>query len=310
MQQTKDIFNKTKYNDKILKENYTKALNNKKVLQLRERIKIEDQKIYKHVPNLIDSSIEFDNCLNCKGLANCQNEIKGYCYYPEINDDQLIFSYVACKYKNNELKKEKYKENIDLYNVPTSIKNACMKNIYVDDKSRIEPIKYINNYYQNYPNEEKGLYLYGNFGSGKTYLIAALFNEFAKKGIKSTIIYFPEFLRTLKESFQETENTYSAKYEYIKKTPLLLIDDIGAENVTPWGRDEILGTILQYRMDENLPTFFTSNLSLDELESHLGATNKNIDKVKARRIIERIKYLAKDIKLIGENRRWKTIKTS
>ena len=101
MQQTKDIFNKTKYNDKILKENYTKALNNKKVLQLRERIKLEDKKLYKHVPNLIDSSIEFDNCLNCKGLANGQNEIKGYCYYPEINDDQLIFSYVACKYKNN-----------------------------------------------------------------------------------------------------------------------------------------------------------------------------------------------------------------
>ena len=82
-----------------------------------------------------------------------------------------------------------------------------------------------------------------------------------------------------------------------------MIDDIGAENITSWGRDEILGTILQYRMEENLPTFFTSNLSLEELELHLSNTNKTIDKVKARRIIERIKYLSTEMKMIGVNRR-------
>src|SRR5699024_6484419 len=112
----------------------------------------------------------------------------------------------------------------------------------------------------------------------KTYLIAALFNELAKKEVKSAIVYFPEFLRTLKVSFQKSENaeaTFGEKYEYIKSIPLLLIDDIGAENVTSWGRDEILGTLLQYRMNENLPTFFTSNLNINELENHLAVTNKN-----------------------------------
>ena len=42
--------------------------------------------------------------------------------------------------------------------------------------------------------------------------------------------------------------------------PYLLIDDIGAENVSAWGRDEILGTLLQHRMNENLVTFFQDNL--------------------------------------------------
>lgn len=36
---------------------------------------------------------------------------------------------------------------------------------------------------------------------------------------------------------------------------VLLIDDIGAENNSPWSRDEVLGTILQYRMDSDLTTF-------------------------------------------------------
>ena len=68
-------------------------------------------------------------------------------------------------------------------------------------------------------------------------------------------------------------------------------------------RDEVLGTILQYRMEENLPTLFTSNLTIKELETHLSTTNKDIDKLKARRIIERIKQLTINITMISENKR-------
>ena len=128
-------------------------------------------------------------------------------------------------------------------------------------------------------------------------------NELAKQNINSVIVYFPEFLRTLKSSFNDLENSYNDRFNYIKNIPLLLIDDIGAENLTVWGRDEILGTILQYRMQENLPTFFTSNLNLKELEEHLSITNNSSDKVKARRIIERIKYLTDEMVLISVNRR-------
>ena len=93
------------------------------------------------------------------------------------------------------------------------------------------------------------------------------------------------------------------KFNAIKKVPLLLIDDIGAENVTNWGRDEVLGTILQYRMEENLPTLFTSNLTIEELEKHLMATSKEIDIVKARRIIERIEQLTENKTMISKNLR-------
>ena len=65
----------------------------------------------------------------------------------------------------------------------------------------------------------------------------------------------------------------------------------------------MLGPILQYRMDEGLPTFFTSNLTIDELSSHLSTTNREVDLVKARRIIERIKQLTDDITMISVNLR-------
>ena len=130
-----------------------------------------------------------------------------------------------------------------------------------------------------------------------------MLNELAKKGHKVAMIYYPEFLRALKESFNSVADDYKNKFNYIKKVEVLLLDDIGAETVTEWSRDEVLGTILQYRMEENLPTLFTSNLTMKELETHLSTTNKDIDKVKARRIIERIKQLTTDITMISENKR-------
>lgn len=287
-----------------LKDNFNKKLKDPAFNTLVSTLKVDKDILYKNTSNLEDAKTEVMNCSNCKGLKFCKNEIKGYKKTPKVEDNYLSFSYEACKYQNKYLESNNYKKNLNLFDMPTALKDAKIKDIYTDDKSRIEVIKYIDNFYNG--KESKGLYLHGNFGAGKTYLIAALFNELAKKGVESSIIYFPEFLRTLKASFQkyeESEGSFSDKYEKIKKIPLLLIDDIGAENVTAWGRDEILGTILQYRMNENLPTFFTSNLTINELENHLSMTSKSEDKVKARRIIERIKYLTKDISIIGKNRR-------
>ena len=89
----------------------------------------------------------------------------------------------------------------------------------------------------------------------------------------------------------------------MKTVELLLIDDIGAETMTEWSRDEVLGTILQYRMQEGLTTFFTSNLNINELEQHFSTSSKGIEKVKAKRIIERIKFLTTQMTMISENRR-------
>ena len=178
-----------------------------------------------------------------------------------------------------------------------------MSEIYTNDKNRIELIKWVTNFIKEYKkgNTFKGLYLSGNFGSGKSYIISAMLNELVSSGYNAALIYYPEFLRILKASFK---TDFDEEFDYARKADLLLLDDIGAENMTSWARDEILGPILQYRMEEKLPTFFTSNLSLDELESHLSSIqNGKVDKLKAKRIIERINYLCDEMKLISKNNR-------
>ena len=260
--------------------------------------------LMKYTTRLEKTSCELKNCKKCKNLYECQNEIDGYVYYPQKNEGDIEFCYIPCKYKKELDKVNEYKDNIYYFNISENLKNASMASIDTSDKNRFETIKWINDFIKKYQKGVpiKGIYLNGNFGCGKTYLLSAMLNELAKKGYKVAMIYYPEFLRSLKESFNGTDE-YKIKFNYMKKVDVLLLDDIGAETLTEWSRDEVLGTILQYRMEENLPTLFTSNLSMKELENHLSTTNRDVDKVKARRIIERIKQLTTDVTMISENKR-------
>ena len=126
--------------------------------------------------------------------------------------------------------------------------------------------------------------------------------ELAKQNVKSTIVFWPEFLRHLKCLIGSNDEIEQIIYR-VKNTPILFIDDIGAENLTAWGRDDILSTILDYRMNNGYITFFTSNLTLKELEDHLSKTKDGIEIVKARRVMERIKQMTDDVELISKNLR-------
>ncbi len=300
-----DNYNFGKVNNKALENNFVKALKNPVFVEVCNSLDIPDEIKYRYTTGLLEVAENKEICSNCKGLSFCPYDVKGV-YKEAVKDDNIIkFVYKNCPYKEKEDKEKEYLKNIYAYKMPQEIREASFKKIYKDDSNRLETIKYLKSFYDSFSKGkyEKGLYLYGNFGCGKTYLISALFNELAKKEIRSTIVYFPELLRSLKASFNNPEDNYDDRFNTILNAPLLLLDDIGAEKISDWARDEVLGVILQYRMEEKLPTFFSSNLSLSELEDHLMITNRASDKVKARRIIERIKYLANEIKMISVNRR-------
>ena len=294
-----------KVDEKALASNYAKALKDDEFTKIVNKLKIDDEVKYRYTSNLQEVAEVNKICDKCKGLANCPFDIIGLKKEAIVDGNIIRFLYRTCEYKEKDDKEKKYLKNVYTYKMSKEIREASFKNIYKDDSSRLETIKYLKNFYDNYVDNKKikGLYLSGNFGCGKTYLIAALFNELAKKGIRSTIIYFPEFLRSLKASFGNVEDNYEERFDQVKEAKLLLLDDIGAEKITDWARDEVLGVILQYRMEENLPTFFSSNLSMKELEEHLQIGRSSEDKIKARRIIERIKYLTDAIEMNSINRR-------
>lgn len=300
MKNIKKIINNV--DETLLEHSFQDACSDKEFYNYLNSLHIEESVLKKYTSNLEDSFIEHKNCFNCKSLDQCKNTVRGYCYTPVKDGNIITFNYFGCKKLMDKLESDAYKRNLDLFDMPKDIMDASFKNMYKDEKARLPIIKYFKEFIKNYDNEEKpkGLYLTGSFGSGKTYLIAALFNEMAKKNVQCVLIYYPEFLRSLKSSFQ---TNYEDKFNCIKKADLLLLDDIGAENCSNWSRDEVLGPILQYRMESHLPTFFTSNLTIEELETALSVTSSGVDKLKARRIVERIKQLTVSLELISKNKR-------
>lgn len=282
-----------------LKKEYKEAKENPVFEKIVSKLKISDDILCNYTSMIEESASEYKNCMECSSLATCPNRMKGHVYIPVNIEGNIQFQYKGCKYLEKNKKNTKFLNKIKYFNTPTTLKEATLSKIHKNDKNRFDAIVLINKFYKEYKENKhiKGLFLYGNFGCGKTYMISALLNDLARDGYESTIIYWPDFLR------QAFYDDFKEKYEYVRKTPILLIDDIGAENLTAYYRDEILSPLLQYRMEEKLPTFFTSNFNMEQLEEHLAISKAGVEGVKAARIMARIKQLAESMEMISKNLR-------
>lgn len=288
------LLTKTKLIENSLKDNYIRACRNPEFQKLVANFGLTAKEAMNYTSKLEEYLQEENNCKNCHGLYECKNKIRGYTNYPQKYNNHLMFSTEACYFKSQEFKKIK-----ESTTASKELETSSLKTIDTSDKNRYKLIKWVTNFIKEYDfgKNIKGLYLHGNFGCGKTYILSACFNEMKKRGFKTKIVYLPDLLRTIKGDFEAMNDIM----DELCNVDILLIDDIGAEKVTDWGRDEILGTILQSRMNEHKTTFFTSNFTIKELEEHLS--NKGVDKVKANRIIERIKQLTIDMEMLGANMR-------
>jgi primosomal protein DnaI len=267
---------------------------------------IEDGMVERSLGKLFEFMNQSKNCEQCPSLAECKNLLQGYHPRLVIQGRIIDLQYDKCPTKEAHDERKKHESLIKSMYIPKDILEAQFDQIDVemDETSRFKAISLAQDFVEQYNNGKrpKGLYLYGSFGVGKTYILGAIANELASHKISSMLVYVPEFMRELKGSFQNS--SLDEKLDVVKKIPVLMLDDIGAESMSSWMRDDILGTILQYRMLENVPTFFSSNFNLKQLQHHLAFSQRGEEEpVKAARIMERIKHMAIPIELIGRNRR-------
>ena len=195
------------------------------------------------------------------------------------------------------------KNRLKLINLPASLRKASLAQVDLDDLERLPVFEKLLAFVEQYPAIRKGLYLYGDFGVGKSFMVAALAHDLSeKRGVSSTLLHYPSFVIDAKNAI--SDGNVKTLVDEIKLSEVLILDDIGAEQSTAWVRDEILQVILQYRMQENLPTFFTSNFDFEDLEKHFAKVKQGPDETwEARRVMERIRYLAEETRLEGVNRR-------
>lgn len=245
------------------------------------------------------------DCNKCPSLEGCINHLKGFEPKLVLERNTIGIAYTACKSKNDYDNKRRASSLIHSMYMPKEVMQATLSGFEADD-SRMEAFRAVGTFLDqatgpdNLP--EKGLFFYGKFGVGKSYLLSAVANELAEMNVKSVLVFVPEFMREMKQAIGD--QTLQEKVDYVKKADVLMLDDIGAEAMSSWTRDEVLGTILHYRMAEKLPTFMTSNFSYSELQHHLTYSQRGEkEDLKAARVMERIRALTSPVKLDGRNRR-------
>jgi DNA replication protein DnaC len=113
---------------------------------------------------------------------------------------------------------------------------------------------------QAYAQDPEGwLVLTGGFGCGKTHLAAAIANHRVENGYPSLFVVVPDLLDHLRATFAPSSAVaFDRRFDEIRRTPLLILDDLGTHSATPWAREKLF-QIFDYRYNARLPTVVTMN---------------------------------------------------
>lgn len=277
--------------EKIINELKNEIFEDQEIVKFIRKHKITEEAFIKNITLFYLQKRTNDICNNCLGKKPCaleEEEMQSELIYHHGN---ISRKYFPCKYLD--------KINEDFFELHFFPNLEIVGKLY-DSPARAEIIRAINEFLKD-PLNNKGFYLHGPFGTGKTFILLQVAKQLTIKRYKVAFVYYPDLVRYIKSSI--TNNKVEEIVEKLKTAEILMLDDFGGENNTNFIRDEVLGPILQYRMLGNKPTFMTSNFNLNILHQHLTETKTDVDHLKSSRIIERIKFMMNIYELKDKNYR-------
>lgn len=197
------------------------------------------------------------------------------------------------EYKRREFE-EKVKEMRRMGFPEAEMRNWTFAN---DDLTNEQITKAAQRYVENFGElrrSGKGLLLYGNTGTGKTYTACEIANALIDQGYPVLVTNFARILNTLQGTFE--------KQEYIdnfQSYQLLVIDDLGIERDTAYAKEQVFN-IIDSRYRSGLPMIITTNLTMEKI--------KNPEDIENRRIYDRILERCFPIEVGGSSRRRKAVR--
>lgn len=239
---------------------------------------LEDERIVKFMA---------ENGLTRDNLRPFLNDIRIYLNNPE--DYAITWSFGL--HLNRVVKKRN--PGINYVFNPLFSENIALKDLdLVNNTSKLAAIKNV----REYPN--KGLFLTGPNGIGKTHLVIALANEYYKiHNVKTLYITMPELVYQFL-AFKENHVLLNK----ICNAERLIIDEIGNERISEWSRDTILLPIITKRIDRKLHTDIVSNYSVDELAQRYTVKAPN-DNKSVKTLVSKMTALATVAVVVGKDYR-------
>ena len=251
-----------------------------------------------------------NTCNKCPGLWACNNTPAGYMKSIEMTGSSVNSILKECRYKANAEASLQHRKKYLFCDLSERELGFDIKDIDLskEEQNYTDVCNLVKDWIDKMP--KQGLYLYGSFGVGKTYLAACITNSLAKKGVKVAFVNIPKFFAKARNSITADYNNpdnrdfLNNRIDSLQKAEVVVLDDIGAENTTNWVRDDILLPLLEYRWSNGKRTLFTSNVDMNQLETKLSFNQYGQkDEIKAGRILSRIKAMAIEVEVNGPDRR-------
>src|SRR5262249_38703782 len=116
-----------------------------------------------------------------------------------------------------------------------------------------------------------GLLFMGPQGVGKTHLAVGIIKKLMReKNVSCLFRTFPELLKEIQNSYNPvSQSSEMSLLSPVLEVEVLVLDELGAQNPSPWVRDEV-SYVLNYRYNENKVTILTTNY----LDREEGAVQK------------------------------------
>lgn len=171
-------------------------------------------------------------------------------------------------------------------------------NFAADDGSNPKMTAAMQNYVQHFDTfhtQGKGLLLFGNVGSGKTFLAACVANAMIDKGVPCLVTNFARIANTVQGLFEGRQEYYDS----LNRFPLLVLDDLSAERKTEY-MQEIVFNVIDARYRAKLPLIITTNLTREQL--------MHPEDVTYQRIYSRLFEMCTPIEIAGADRRHAALK--
>lgn len=242
-------------------------------------------------------------CNGCEGLHMCRQNDRGLIMDMVVDNGILMQEVRKCDYLIAEEQQRAHLKKFIISDMPEHWAQLSLASLDLDNESDeyLLTVTQMASWVRS--PLEKGYYVYGLPGVGKTFLVACVANMMAKNGKTVAFVHVPTLMQRLK-SYLDNRDEFENVIHKMKSADIAIFDDIGAESVTSWVRDELLLPILNDRAERKKTTWFTSNEDLKSLKNHYMYNQKGEkEEMKAIRILERIEALSVPLHLRGNNRR-------
>lgn len=172
------------------------------------------------------------------------------------------------KYSRSNIRDVVMRENFDKFNINLFSKNKYFDygvSPYTNMEYVLRDVKYFIN---NFENERRNLYIFGDVGRGKTFLINSIAKELLDRNYSVIYLTATKLFRFMNDylyAFSERKEVLQDKYDMIFTSDLLIIDDLGAEAGRESDKSNLFD-IVNERINAGKPIIFSSNYNEDELK--------------------------------------------